>query len=75
MDDFEHPILSQGRYRLLALARHPHATADDITGYAVATLAGDRLRVEATLAQARAWLDEQLRQDALMHPPPARVRR
>ena len=57
MDEFEHPILSKGRYRLLALTSQPQYACDAITGYAVATLAGDRLRVEATLSQARAWLE------------------
>jgi hypothetical protein len=75
MDDFEHPILSHGGYRLLALSTQPHYACDAITGYAVATLAGDRLRVEATLSQARAWLEEQLRRDARTRPPPAGMRR
>jgi len=75
MDEFEHPILSHGRYRLVALSNQPQYASDAITGYAVATLAGDRLRVEATLSQAHAWLEQQLRQDALVHPPPARAHR
>jgi hypothetical protein len=75
MAEFEHPILSQGRYRLLALTPQPDDADDAITGYAVATLAGDRLRVVPTLPQARAWLQEQLRLDALVHSPPARRRR
>jgi hypothetical protein len=74
-DVFEQLVLSHGRYRLLALSSQPHAACDAVTGYAVDTLAGDRLRVEATLSQARAWLDAQLRQDAITHRPPARVRR
>lgn len=75
MDDFEHPILSHGCYRLVALSTQPHYSCDAITGYAVTTAAGDRLRVEATQSQAHAWLQEQLRQDAVVHPPPARMRR
>ena len=70
MRDFEHPILSQGRYRLLALTEQPQDACEAITGYAIATLGGDRLRVEATLSQARAWLQEQERLDARAHPPP-----
>ena len=30
MDDFEHPILRHGRYRLLALSRQPLYSADSI---------------------------------------------
>jgi hypothetical protein len=75
MREFEHPILSQGRYRLLALTAQPHYDCEAITGYAIATLGGDRLRMEATLPQARAWLQELLRRDALLHRPPLRPRR
>jgi hypothetical protein len=75
MSQFEHPILTQGRYRLLALTPQPHDDNGAITGYAIATLGGDRLRVEPTLSQARAWLEQQLRLDAPPCPPPARQRR
>ena len=44
MDDFEHPILRHGRYRLLALSRQPRYSPDGIRAYAVTNLAGDRLR-------------------------------
>jgi len=74
MAEFEHPLLIQGRYRLLALTPRPHTDTDAITGFAVTTLGGDRLHVAPTLSQARAWLHEQLRQDALVHPPPVRRR-
>ena len=75
MDDYEHLILSEGRYRLLALTPHADFDASRIAGYAVATLAGDRLHVEPTLSQARAWLDERLHHERPVHPPPGRVRR
>ena len=75
MPEFEHPVLSQGRYRLLALTPQPHDASGAITGYAIATLGGDRLRVESTLSQARAWFEQQLRLDAPPHPSPARRRR
>ena len=75
MQDFELPILSQGRYRLLALTEQTHDACEAISGYAIATLGGDRLRVEATLSQARAWLQELERLDADAHPPPLRRRR
>ena len=75
MPEFEHPILSQGRYRLLALTLQPHDASGAITAYAIATLGGDRLHVEPTLSQARAWLEQQLRLDAPPRPPPGRQRR
>ena len=64
MDDFEHPILRHGRYRLLALTRQPQYAADAIHAYAVTTLAGDRLREEPTLALAKAWMDACIARDA-----------
>ncbi|MFL6591337.1 MAG: hypothetical protein ACJ8GK_01350 [Luteimonas sp.] len=75
MPEFEHPLLSQGRYRLLALTPQRHDGNAAITGYAIASLGGDRLHVAPTLSQARAWLQEQLRLDALMQPLPVRRRR
>jgi hypothetical protein len=64
MDDFEHPILRHGRYRLLALSRQPQYSADGIRAYAITTLAGDRLREEPTLALAKDWMDACIARDA-----------
>ena len=64
MDDFEHPILRHGRYRLLALSRQPLYSVDGIRAYAITNLAGDRLREEPTLALAKAWLDACVAHDA-----------
>jgi len=72
MDDFEHPILRHGRYRLLALSRHPLYSADAIRAYAVTNLAGDRLREESTLALAKDWMDACIARDARIAPPPHR---
>ena len=64
MDDFEHPLLRHGRYRLLALSRQPLYSADGIRAYAVTNLAGDRLREEPTLALAKDWMDACIARDA-----------
>jgi hypothetical protein len=70
MDDFEHPILRHGRYRLLALSPWASYSADGIRAYAVANLAGDRLREEPTLALAKEWMDACVARDARMASPP-----
>jgi len=79
MDDFEHPILRHGRYRLLALSRQPLYSADAIHAYAVTNLAGERLREESTLALAKDWMDACVARDARIaspaHPRFARPRR
>jgi hypothetical protein len=73
MDDFEHPILRHGRYRLLALTRQPLYSADAIRAYAVTNLAGDRLREEPTLALAKDWMDTCIARDARAAPPHRRL--
>jgi len=79
MDDFEHPILRHGRYRLLALSRQPLYSADAIHAYVVTNLAGERLREESTLALAKDWMDACVARDARIaspaHPRFARPRR
>jgi len=64
MDDFEHPILRHGRYRLIALSPQPQYSADSIRAYAITNLAGDYLREEATLALAKDWMDGCIARDA-----------
>jgi hypothetical protein len=56
MDEFQHLVLGNGRYRLLARSHRPQYAADAIFGYTVTTLAGDRLRDEPTLGRALAWM-------------------
>jgi hypothetical protein len=59
MDEFQHLVLGNGRYRLFARTHRPQYAADEAFGYVVTTLAGDRLRDEPTLAMALAWMDAQ----------------
>lgn len=74
MDDFEHPILRHGRYRLLALSRQALYSPDTIHAYAVTNLAGDRLREAPTLALAKDWMDACIAHDARTASPPRRAR-
>jgi len=55
---------------LLALSRQPLYSADGIRAYAVANLAGDRLREEPTLALAKDWMDACIARDARSASPP-----
>lgn len=75
MDDFEHPILRHGRYRLLALSRQPQYARDSIRASAVSTLAGDRLREESTLSLAKHGMDACIVRDVRASPPPPRLPR
>ncbi len=58
MEEFQHMVLRGDRYCVLARTWRPQYTTEAISGYTVATLAGDRLRDEPTLALARAWMEE-----------------
>ena len=60
MDEFQHLVLGNGRYRLFALTHRPRYAADDAFSYVVTTLAGDRLRDEPTLAMALAWMESRI---------------
>ncbi len=65
MAGFHHVILRNGRYQLLALSPYAHAAADQVTGYVVVNLAGDVVRQERTLPQARAWMDRLIEQERI----------
>lgn len=68
MDEFQHLVLGNGRYRLFALTHRPQYAADDAFGYVVTTLAGDRLRDEPTLAMAMAWMEARVEREPAPHP-------
>ena len=72
--EYRHPVLAKGQYQIVALARATDSDADIIARYAVATIAGDILRQDLTLFEARAWLELQLEGEAIGKPP-ARTRR
>jgi hypothetical protein len=76
MEEFQHLVLGNGRFRLYARSHRPQYTADAIGGYTVTTLAGDRLRDEPTLAMALAWMDARAREPARPPlPDSGRIRR
>jgi hypothetical protein len=55
----------KGGYLLLAIGHSTDASTDAFAGYAVMTLAGDCIRREPSLDDARAWLETLVREDVI----------
>lgn len=80
--EYSHPMLTRGRYQVVALSTEQVYDPGDTSGYAVLNSAGAKLRHELTLDEARAWLDklaeeEEVSRSAAAHAParPRRIRR
>ncbi len=74
MTEYSHPILSRGRYRLVALTPEAEYDLAKVTGYAVLSPAGARLRCEPNLEDARLWVDRLIEQESMQRVAPAPVR-
>lgn len=61
--EYDHTILLKGRYRIVAVTGESENDRDKITGYAVLTSSGARLRYELTLEDAEAWVDKLIRSE------------
>ncbi|MFO3704369.1 hypothetical protein ACI6Q5_05145 [Xanthomonas codiaei] len=57
MDEFQHTVLSRGKYRVVAITREEVYSADNVVAYAVVTDAGARLTPDLSLDQAKMWID------------------
>ena len=78
MTEYCHPVQLRDRYQIVALTPEPDFDPADITGYAVLSPGGARLRHELTLEQARLWVDGLLQQEEQQLPrplPPGRAAR
>jgi hypothetical protein len=64
--DYTHQVLVKGNYQVVAFTADPQYDPADITAYAVLNLAGDRLRQDLSLEQARFWLDTLVEKEALV---------
>ncbi len=77
MPEFCHQLLVRDRYQIVALSQQPgFEPGVEVTGYAVLSPAGDRLRYELTLDGARLWVDKLIEEEALRRAdtrPPARA--
>ena len=63
MTEYCHPVQTRDRYQIVALSPEPDFDPADITGYAVLSPGGARLRHELTLEQARLWVDGLLQEE------------
>jgi glutaredoxin-related protein len=73
--EYSYPILSKGRYQVVALTSNEEYDPDDVDAYAVVTTSGARIRQVLTLDDARSWMEqlaeaEGIGQPALQQPKP-----
>lgn len=55
MTEYSHPILVRGRYQIVSLTDEAQFDPAEVTGYAVLSPSGGRLRHEPSLEDARPW--------------------
>ncbi len=67
MTEYTHPVLIKGNYQVVAVTQDEQYDPGDITGYAVLTTAGARLRQDMTLEDARIWMDKRIEEEHLQH--------
>ena len=63
MTEYSHPILVRGRYQIVALTDEAQFDPAEVTGYAVLSPTGGKLRHELTLEDARLWADRLIEED------------
>jgi hypothetical protein len=55
--NYQHLVISKGRYQLVALTEEDHYAIGDRANYAILTDSGARVRQDMSLEEARAYLD------------------
>lgn len=63
MTEYSHPILVRGRYQIVALTDEAQFDPAEVTGYAVLSPSGGRLRHELSLEEARLWADRLIEEE------------
>ena len=63
MTEYSHPILVRGRYQIVALTDEAQFDPAEVTGYAVLSPSGGRLRHELSLEDARLWADRLIEEE------------
>lgn len=64
MTEYSHTLLVRGRYQIVALSDEAQFDPAEITGYAVLSSTGAKLRHESSLEDARDWADRQIEQES-----------
>ncbi len=57
MDEYQHTVLTRGRYRLMALTHETQYDPAGVIGYTVVTDSGARLTPDLSMDDARVWMD------------------
>jgi hypothetical protein len=55
--NYQHLVISKGRYQLVALTDEDHYAIGDRANYAILTDSGARVRQDMSLDEAKAYLD------------------
>ena len=71
MTEYSHPILVRGRYQIVALTDEAQFDPAEVTGYAVLSPSGEKLRHEAGLEEARLWADRLIEEETPQRSDPA----
>ncbi|HET6783953.1 MAG TPA: hypothetical protein VFH12_08980 [Pseudoxanthomonas sp.] len=71
MTEYSHTMLVRGRYQIVALTDEAQFDPADVTGYAVLSPSGEKLRHEPSLEEARLWADRLIEEEAPQRSDPA----
>lgn len=71
MTEYSHTMLVRGRYQIVALTDEAQFDPADVTGYAVLSPSGEKLRHEPSLEEARLWADRLIEEEAPQRSEPA----
>ena len=63
--EYTHSVLIRGNYQIVAVTQDEQYDPGGITGYAVLTTAGAKLREDMTLEDARIWIDKLIEDERL----------
>jgi len=64
MTEYSHTLLVRGRYQIVALTDEAQFDPAEVTGYAVLSSAGAKLRHEVSLEDARDWADRLIEEES-----------
>lgn len=71
MTEYSHTMLVRGRYQIVALTDEAQFDPADVTGYAVLSPSGEKLRHEPSFEEARLWADRLIEEEAPQRSEPA----
>ena len=74
MTEYSHTLLVRGRYQIVALTDEAQFDPAEVTGYAVLSSAGAKLRHELSLEDARDWADRLIEEESAQRSDPAPVK-